>query len=331
MNFKNITKITFSLLLTGSAYAKESIFLYNNYLNINNESSKNAIMVGATTATAKGYSAILTNPAGLSTHANTALYVKTTMTQTVADNNEKITATKPANQLTFGAIYNSYVIEYKLDDYIAMGAGYGYESRYGLFSVGASYLYDTTQRTTVENAQNAKETSNDEYATGNYNVIGFMWQKTFITQDRFYGIYLGMSRKSSGKYDGNSGNPNIIPISPLKVSYGLGLETNVLGRSVLVTMDYFKESWLSHSETRSGMAYGAKILLANKFSIGGGMSNQTNSQNRLGDIKTIGGGIEYSIFNLHFNGSYLKRTLNLANGDLYLTDDSAHLDVAISF
>ena len=331
MNPKHITNLALLSFMSTTLYSADSVFLYNNYLNITHESSKNAIMVGATTATAKGYSAVLTNPAGLSTHANTSIYTRTTTTKTTADNDEKITETKPLNQITVGAIYNSYVVEYKLDDHIAMGAAYGYESKYGLFSVGASYLYDMTTRTTVEDAQDAKETSNDEYATGNYTTIGFMWQKTFITADRFYAVYFGMSRKSSGQYSGDSGNQNIIPISPKKVSYGLGLETNLMQTSVLVTMDYFEESWFSHDETRSGTAYGLKWLLTHKLSVGGGMSYQTNDGNLLGDIDTIGGGIEYSFFGVHLNGSVIQRTVYLSTGSLYLVDDSMHLDVALSF
>ncbi|SFV75280.1 hypothetical protein MNB_SM-3-8 [hydrothermal vent metagenome] len=327
---KSNLKRGFCTLLFGvsSLYATQSEFVYNNYWSINDNSSKNAIMVGATTATAKGYSAILTNPAGLSSNANIALYSRTSVTTTTAENNEKLTQTKAQNQLAFGALYRSFGIEYKLDDYVALGMGYGYESKYGLFSIGATYLIDTTKRAT-ENA--TKETSSDEYATGNYSIIGMMWQKSFITPKHFYAIYLGISRKSSGKYSGNSGNQHIIPISPIKMSYGVGFETNIYKTSILLTMDHFTETWKSHNEERIGNAFGAKWFIFDKFSVGGGMSFQTNKNNPLGDINTLGVGVEYSIFNLHLNGSYTQRKTYRQNGDFYLKDEGAHLDVALTF
>jgi len=328
MKLQQITKL--SLLVMFVDTLSGDTFLQNNYSDISYDSSKNAITVGATTATAKGYSAILSNPAGLSSHANASVYTKTVLITTTTQNDEKITQATPANQVSVGVIYDSLAIEYKLDDYVAFGAGYGYETRYGLFSIGGTYLMDTSSRTTIDNGD-ASELEDDKYVTGDYAVFGLMWQKTFVMQDKFYGVYLGYSHKGSGKYDGSEGNPNIIPISPLRVSYGLGVETNIYSSSVLMTVDYFEESWLSHSETRTGIAYGLKWHLLNKLALGCGMSTQTNNDNLLGDMDTLGGGIEYSILGLHFNASYLQRKTYKSDGSLYLTDDSAHLDVALSF
>ena len=327
MNYKNLSKIFLLPLMIDSLYADE--ILYNNYLNISQDSSKNAIMVGATTATAKGYSAILSNPAGLSTNANIAIYTKTTQTDKNIDKTTTIGSTQFDNQISTGILYDSFALEYKLEDYVALGGAYGLESRYGLFSVGASYLFDISQRA---DSENSKDTLNDdEYMTGDYGTIGLMWQKSFVNEDNFYAIYIGASKKMSGKSSVDRTINISIPISPEKMSFGLGLETNIYATSVLVTFDIFKESWLSSTEVRNGTAYALKWLITEKLAIAGGISNQTNDGNSLGDIQTFGGGIEFGFSIIQLNVSFLRREIADIDGSDYLTEDSTHIDAVIVF
>jgi len=323
MNYRGLSKLAFLIFLTDSLSADPAL-LYKNYLNQTYDSSKNSIMGGATTATAKGYSAILTNPAGLSTNANMTLYFKTVAGEKTDQDSVKISDINPEDNLAVGFLYDEFAIEYKLDNYIALGGAYGLDTRYGLFSLGASYLMDQTDR------DGESATSDDEFATGDYPIVGTMWQKSFVDEDDFYSVYFGFSYKMSGQHT-SSGNTKIIPVSPEKLSYGIGLETNIFDTSLLFTFDMTEESWKSSSEKLSGTAYGLKWLIGEKFAIGGGMNSQTFSGSKLKDINSVGAGVEFGFWVMHFNVSYLQRTVNDTSGEVYLTEDSAHIDAVLVF
>ncbi len=323
MNYKNLSKIALLMLVADSLFATP-VLLYKNYLNQSFDSSKNSIMAGATTATAKGYSAILSNPAGLSSNENITIYLRTTTTNREDADAKPIVETNLGDQASIGFLYDYFALELKPDDYITGGAAYGYESQYGLFSAGVSYLSDITDRDDSSNL------GDDEYATGDYGTVGLMWQKSFIDENNFYAIYFGISKKMSGQHEG-SGNERVIPISPEKLSFGLGLETNVFDTSVLFTLDSSEESWKSSPETLSSTAFGIKWLIGEKFAIGGGMNTQTYSGGKLDGIDTFGAGVEFGFSIFHFNIAGLSRTVNDENNDVYLTEESIHLDVAFVF
>ena len=312
------------LLMNGSLYSG-TIPLYNGYLNMTYMNAKNAMMANATTATTKGYAAMLSNPAGLSTNYNATLYVRS-VTGTVTDSDgTTLPDIKLNDQFSVGLLYDSFGIEAKSDDYLIGGAAYGYETRYGLFSVGLSYLYDSTDLT----QKDIKAVQTEQFATGNYSSYGFMWQKSFIDEEDFYAIYLGYSHKNSGKYTGGS-NSTVIPASPSKTSYGIGLETNIFDTTLLVTYDKSTEYWQSIDDELIGTAYGLKWMINQKFAIAGGANIQTFSTSTLKDIQTAGIGIEFGFLGIQTETAFTHRVVN-GTQDVYLTEDALHLDVALTF
>jgi len=315
-----------ALLLSTALYGGESMLVYNNFMNLGLADAKNAIMGGATTATAKGYSAILSNPAGLATNHNITIYTKTVYVDRQSESGgETIKEFKPENQIAVGGLYDYLAVEYKLDDYVAGGFGYGLESDYGLFSLGISYLSDLTDITKLD------ETADNEFATGDYMTLGFMWQKTFLSSEDFYTVYFGVSQKASGEYSGSK-DVNMALISPEKLSYGLGLETNIFSTSVLVTVDSYSKSFKSTSASADGLAYGVKWMLWEKFAIAGGMCNETySSAGDLDSVDSFGGGVEFGFWWFHFNASYLNRAVTFKDNAKNLKEDSMHLDISMVF
>ena len=322
---KIIIILALSIVSFSSLYAEDSI-LYKGYINLSYDSAKNSILGGSTTATAKGYSSILSNPAGLSTNYNIAVYTKTVMGSTTDSDNKEVYVANAADHIAVGALYDSFGVEYKLDDYIVGGGAYGYESKYGLFSIGLSYLVDQTD---LSQKDTGSAVQRDEFATGDYITYGLMWQKSFIDLDDYYSVYVGLSHKNSGKYTG-AGNPNIVPVSASKTSYGLGFETNVFTTSVLVTLDMSNEYWQSVGETLSGLSYGVKWMMGDKFALGVGLNSQTFSGAILKDIQTAGVGVEFGFWKIHTLAAFTQRTVNDNNG-VYLTQQAAHLDLAFAF
>jgi len=299
--------------------------VHNNWANSSFLASKNSIMGGATTATAKGYNAMFSNPAGFSTHANVAIYTKVTVVER-KDNNDNVAKNYDtvADSLAVGILYDSFALEYKVDDYAAVGGAYGYESKYGLFSAGASYLVDQTDLTKKDTVTVA----NQEFATGDFLTVGVMWQKTFVDEDDFYAVYFGAASKGFGKYSGGK-LTTAEYLSPKRVSYGFGVETNMFDTSVLFTIDKFEEE--GQDITLDGIGYGLKWLIGEKFAIGGGVSSQTFSGGPLNEITLVGAGIEFGLAIFHFNVSVTQRevTANIESNNL--SESAAHVDVAFVF
>lgn len=320
----SLKALVITTLISSILYAADDTVIYKGYLNITYDSSKNSIMAGSTTATAKGYSAMGSNPAGLSTNHNAAIYARAIELE-VSDEQDKV-ITKNSPTPAIGVLYDSFGVEVKKDNYALGGAAYGYESGYGLFSFGVSYLYDMTDLTQKSTSVDQK----DEFATGNYITYGAMWQKSFIDDEDFYAIYLGYSHKNSSQYSGDN-NVEITPISPSRSSFGLGLETNAYDTAVLFTYDYTTEYWQSVSETLSGSAYGLKWMINQKFAVAGGMKNQVFSGSILKDIKTNGAGFEFGFLGLHTVIGVTERIANYQNGEQYLKETAVHIDAALTF
>ncbi len=322
---KSLKILMLLLSLSTLLGAADSSILYKGYFNKSYLDAKNSIMAGATTATAKGYSAMQSNPAGLSTNHNIVVYTRAVAVNTTDSDGTQVGGTDPADHISIGGLYDSFGLEYKVDDYAVGGFAYGYESNYGLFSVGVSYLSDMTNITLKAVQPNQK----DEFATGDYLSYGLMWQKSFIGLEDYLAVYVGASHKNSGQYTGEM-NGLIIPVSASRTNYGLGLETNVFSGSILVTLDMSNEYWQSVDETLSGTSLGFKWLFGDKFGIGAGMSTQTFSGSVFSDIQTIGTGVEFGFLLMHMNLGATHRIVNDTEG-LYLQEDAVHLDVAVAF
>lgn len=329
---KHTFKILMLFFLAANSVYGELVPKYNSYTSLTYDSAKNAILGGATTATAKGYAALNSNPAGLSTNYNATLYFKTVAgttygtTDTASD--VELASIDPGEQVSAGIMYDSFAVEYKVDNYIAAGGAYGLESVYGLFSLGISYTADQTDFNTI--AMEESTIDKVQAATGDYLSYGFMWQKTFLDEEDFYALYFGYSYKNSGQADSRDGESTIIT-SPSRRKIGFGLETNMFDTSLLVTMDIINEFWQTASveEDMSGIAYGVKWMIGHKFAIGGGLYTQTFSNSRLIDGETIGVGIEWGFLGMHIMPSYTMRTINYDMGSF--DDEAFHLDVALTF
>ena len=322
---KNSLRTLALISLAAGALHAEKVPLYKGYINSSYDSAKNSIMGGATTATAKGYAALSSNPAGLSTNYNFTLYTKTligTSTVTSVDSQVEYDV-DPGDHISVGLMYDSFAVEYKVDDYMKLGAAYGYESRYGLFSFGLSYTMEETDMASTS------ALAKDEFATGDYLTYGLMWQKTFLDEDDFYAVYLGYSYKNSGKYTGDIPNDKTVPVSPSRRNFGLGLETNLFNGSILFTFDNTEEFWQTVNQSLSGSSYGLKWMMGHKFAIGGGISDLTFSGETHQNIETTGVGIEWGFLGMHLMPSYTMRTLNSEN--FSVEDEVFHLDIAFTF
>jgi len=304
---------------------------YNGYENITYNNSKNVILGGATTATAKGYSALSSNPAGLSTNYNATVYLKTIVgsATVIYQNTENKYDIDAGEHIAIGVLYDSFAVEYKNGNYLSAGGAYGYEHQYGLFSIGASYTLDQTDLN-GNDIEKGNKIDKIASATGNYLTWGVMWQKTFIDEDDFYAIYVGYSYKNSGRADAIK-DSNIVFTSPSKRKMGIGLETNLFDTSVLLTYDIVNEFWQTSKvrEDMSGTAYGVKWMVGHKFSIGTGIYNQTYNNSKLQDSKTTSVGIEWGFLGMHLMPSFTKRVTNYDVGSF--EDEAIHLDLAFTF
>ena len=320
-------KILVVLLYVATVVDAKDVVAYQGYINESFYSAKNSIMGGATTATAKGYSALSSNPAGLSSNYNIVVYARTYKGSTNDADGNELNTIDSGDHSVVGALYNSFGVEVKNNDYVLGGGAYGYESDYGLFSVGVSYLYDVTDLTQKDN--NPIQT--EEFATGNYLTYGVMWQKTFIDLDDFYAIYVGMSHKNSGRYSGDSQNGLIVPLSVSRTNYGMGVETNVGWSSVLVTLDYSKEYWQTFNESLSGLSYGLKWMFTDKFAIAGGYGHKTFSKAIFKETKFAGVGLEFGFWKLHSVVGLTDRWVYDQAGNAVIEQPVVHVDLALAF
>ena len=326
--------VVLSSIITTQSYAKKIIAKFV-YANMSYANSKEAILAGATTATAKGYNALLTNPAGLSSNQCYGIYArnvsvtKKTGGNSIINDDGKIVLSQNDNSdyLAVGLLANSLAIEGRKDDYVALGYGYGFYNRYGLFSIGGSYYADQSDFEATKDSTNPLD-KDEVFGMGNHYVLGLMWQKTFIDIEDFYALYLGLSYKSSGL----NKTGKIIIASPKTLNLGLGLETNLFSTTLLATIDYSNETWESINESLKGISFGLKWMLLDGLAVGVGSSKQTfTSNNYLDDITTLSTGVELKIWKIGVGLSGARKSINALDGTTYLTEDSVHTDFYISF
>lgn len=326
-NLKTLLLIT---LLFSSLYS-EPVPIYNIFKNLTYENSKNSILGGATTATAKGYAALSSNPAGLSSNYNFSAYLKTIVGETIDVDGTVLSEFSPDYNSGIGLVYDSYALEIAPNNYLTLGAAYGHESIYGLFSVGFSYKIDQTTLGNDDTSQG--DDINKIYsATGNYITYGLMWQKTFLDEEDFYSFYFGYSYKNSGL---NNSNVNLPYRSASRRNIGIGLETNIYDNSILFTLDFANEFFQTpdskgNKPSSTTTAIGVKWMISHKFAIGLGQSSQTFSENEIADIETSALGIEWGIWGMHIMPSFTNMIANTEDGP-FIEERAMHLDVAFTF
>jgi len=332
-----LKKILFILGITSiflNAQDSRSI-AYFGYSTMSYANSKESILAGATTATAKGYNALLTNPAGLSTNECWAIYARTAIVQKKTGESDRVdedqiilSENAASEYIAGGVIFDSFAIETRPSDYIAGGYGFGIESQWGLFSFGMSIYQDQTDMV-IDTEIGPTFDQNNEFAMGDHYNFGFMWQKTFLSPDDFYGFYFGVSYKTSGK---NETKSEYIISSPKEMGIGIGFSTNFIGTTLMVTSDYKKEEWDSINETLTGIAVGIKWMIFEGFAIGTGINKQTfDGSSTFDTIDTMAFGIELNIWKIGTNISVMRKDINALDGSTYLEEDSAHVDLYITF
>ena len=322
-------KILLACFLATTLYGADSeeIFLENSWINIGYSNAKDVMLSGATTATAKGYSALFTNPAGLSTNYAVGLYVSTSQvehknsTGSANEDNELATTSEIlfGDNTVIGLFYKSLVLESKSNIHSALGFAYGLETNYGLFSLGLNYVKD---QTTKDNYL--------DFGTGDYYTLGFQWQKSYIGIDDFYAFYVGASQKGQGV--NQVSGERIARVSPLVQRFGVGFETNVFTSSVLISYDVATQSWSHMSDSLTTQALGLKFMAWSGFSVGLGASSSTYTTDlNLKDNKTISLGLEFALWNMNVALAVLRKEVTNTSGDVYVQENSAHADISFAF
>ena len=328
MNNRIINSIlTLSVFTTLLNAASEDLFLENSWMNVGFSNAKDAMLANATTATAKGYSSLYTNPAGLSTNYALGIYsTGSLLSRSVATGEEgEFSTVAEIESYAIGAFYKSLLIEYKQDIHTAVGLGYGYESQYGLFSFGANYVKDET---TVDNYLT--------YGTGDYYTLGFQMQKTFLDIDDFYALYFGASMKGQGVKQVDA--EQIVRISPLVQRVGVGVETNLFKASILVTYDLSKQYWHHLPYELNTQAIGIKLMLLSGLSLSVGMSSSgyiissaDATRVDLNNKKTTSAGLEFSLGTVNVAVAFLQKDVYNNANDISIQEQNAYADVSIAF
>jgi len=326
---KYLLKLSTVLLLVTAGYGDSNEFLLKNgWDNINYSTAKNAMMSGATTATAKGYSALLTNPAGLATNYALGFYLTgsdvehKSPTGLTSDSEDlvKTNEIKMADNSGFGLFYKYFNIEKKTDIHTAIGLAYGYESNYGLFSLGYTKVKDDTTATNYM-----------DFGTGDYQIAGFQWQKSFINLDSFYALYFGYSQKGQGvkQIDGEK----VVAVSPKVQKIGFGVETNVFSTTMLFTIDKSSQTWNHLADTLDTTALGIKWMIFDGFSTAIGISSGTYTTNleQLKDQTTISFGIEVAVWKVNIAVAALQKEVKNDAGNIYNQENSLHADISFAF
>ncbi len=315
-------------IISSSLYAtNEQRLLENSWINVGYSNAKDTMMGGATTATGKGYSALFTNPAGLSTNYATGIYFRASEIEhknaTGSTNEENaLSITKEENigdSATLGIFYKYFVMEMKPDVHNALAFGYGIETDYGLISGGFNYVVDET---TVENYQ--------DLGTGDYYTVGLQWQKSYIGLDDFYAFYFGFSKKGQGV--------NIIEgeqvgqVSPLVDRMGVGFETNVFSTTLLVSYDLTTQHWHHISDSLDTQAIGLKWMMGSGYSTAFGYSTSTyNTEVDLSENTAMSFGLEFGFWNANVAIAVIQKEVLNKAGKVYSQDNSVHADISFAF
>jgi hypothetical protein len=322
MKFKYLLLIL--LFSSISLSAESKVLLKHKWQNISYENAKDSIMAGATTATAKGYSALLSNPAGLGSNYAVGLYARATIAQRSIDNDTTINDKLGEGEEAIGLFYKHFIVEKATDVHTAMGFGYGYETNYGLFSLGVTRVKDETTGFDTEG-------NSLERGTGDYDVYGFQWQKSFIGIEDFYAVYFGYAVKGLGL--NLSTQRHVGVVSPLVKKLGVAFETNIYSSSILISYDKADESWQGDDAlvgTISYVGYGLKWMVWDGFAISLGQNTGTYSGNAgIKDVVTQGAGIEISFWQVNVS---IAATVKETTMDSYIVkDESAHVDISFAF
>ena len=315
-----IKKLFFLLICSWYVFG-EGVLIRHNWVDLSFVSSKEGLMAGATTATAKGYSALFVNPAGIGSNYAAGIYYKTVTLETKNENKEVIREIEQKDTAIYGAYYKYFVVEHNSKLYSAAGLGYGYESRFGLFSAGVSYSKDNTASSEEEKRQ--------IFAKGDFYTFGVQWQKSFVQAEDFYALYIGASIK--GKGINMPSDKKVGVASPKITRFGLGFETNIYATSLLLSIDINKQEWSDISEKLSITAYGAKWMIFDNFAISYGISEGTYSSDKFDKTKTVGGGVELGFALYTFSAAALKKEVTDKDGNVFLEENSVHLDASLSF
>ena len=326
MKTKYIKILLIANIFATSLFA-DQILLENAWANIGYSNAKDAMVSGATTASGKGYSALYTNPAGLSTNYAVGVTIHASSvdhqnaTGSLNDSNALATTKQiePADDVSVELFYNSLMVDIQPNIHKTLGYAYGLETDYGLFSLGMNYVMDDTD---VENYQ--------DFGTGDYYTLGFQWQKSFINIEDFYGLYFGFSKKGQGIHiiDGEQ----VAIASAIIQKIGFAVETNVFSSTILVSLDLSQQSWNHISDTLDTQAIGIKYMMFDGFTIGLGYSKGTyNTEVDLSENTTMSAGVEIGLWKTNIAIAALsKEVLNKA-GDVYSKDDSLHIDISFAF
>jgi hypothetical protein len=337
-NIQTLTKAFLVASVLSTSTLAEDVLTKNRWLNIGYSNAKDVMLSGATTATIKGYSALFTNPAGLATNYAAGMYVHTsnvnqknpTSDNIISNDNgdENLATTQeldPADNMTVGLFYKSFVAEIKPDVHQALGVGYGFETNYGLFSFGANYVTDQT----IVDEENNKNYLN--YGMGDYYTAGFQWQRSFIGIDDFYAVYFGLSQKGQGV--SNQPDEQIAyVVSPTVQRFGLGLETNMFASTVLLTLDMSEQSFKDIDDKLSTQAVGLKWMIWSGFSLGLGASNGAYTTDlNIDTVETLSVGIETVIWQMNLAVAALQKTVKDVDGDTYSKNENIHIDISFAF
>ncbi|MCK5294091.1 MAG: hypothetical protein KAJ49_05515 [Arcobacteraceae bacterium] len=329
-NFKKLllkSLLSISILSSSLYSADDRVLLENAWINIGYSNAKDAMLSGATTATSKGYSALFTNPAGLSTNYALGLYLRTGQLEhknstgaTEEDSSlAKTSEVVASDNLAIGIFYKYLLVESKANIHNALGLAYGFETNYGLFSLGFNYVIDATS---VENYK--------DFGTGDYQTVGLQWQKSFVGIDDFYAFYFGFSKKGQGisKFEGE----NIYRVSPLVQRIGFGFETNVFTTTALVTYDITSQSWHHLDDTLDTTALGLKWMIFDGFSVALGMSqSEYTTKVNLKENSTISFGLEFAAWSTNIAIAALQKEVLDGTNDVYIQENSIHADISFAF
>lgn len=329
------TSLLITSLNAASTDTQEDILLKYGWMNLSNSSAKDVMMSGATTATAKGYSALFANPAGLSTNYAAGLYLRSSQMEHKndsgsSDEENSLVMTQEVevgDAPAVGIFYKSLIVEMKPDVHTAIGLAYGLETRYGLFSLGINYVIDDS----TPSADSEELDMYKTFATGDYYTAGIQWQKSFVGIDDFYAIYLGYSKKGQGANIQEDEQIGAI-VSPVTTKMGIGLETNMFTTTVLLTADLSTQEWLDIDATKDTTAFGLKWMLFDGFSIAGGTSTTTYTTGvDLNEASTVSAGIEFSAWSMNVAIAALQQEVLNNADDVYIEETSAHVDVSFAF
>ena len=326
MKNRYIKSVLILNLLSVSLYA-EQILMENSWVKIGYSNAKDAMVSGATTATGKGYSALYTNPAGLSTNYALGLNIgaatiehKNSTGSTNDDNS--LTTTKQTEMIdnsNIALFYKGFIINIKPKVHKAIGYGYGFETSYGLVSLGFNYVKDDT---TVDNYR--------DFGTGDYYTLGLQWQKSYIGLDDFYAFYAGFSKKGqgvrtiSGEQVGNA--------SPIVQKIGLGIETNMFSSTILLSLDMTQQTWTHITDSLDTQAVGLKWMMFDGFSLGLGASQSTyNTDVDLDSATTLSVGFEFAAWKTNVAIAAVQKEVQNKAGKVYSQDDSIHADISFAF